>query len=51
MNILSYVECKVFIKLLKILSSISRKYSGVSKNGLKAIPLTFFPKLAQIGSF
>jgi hypothetical protein len=34
-----------------MLASASRKYSGVLKNGPKGIPLAFFQKLAQIGSF
>jgi hypothetical protein len=28
-----------------------KKISGVCKNGFKTIPLAFFQKLAQIGSF
>jgi hypothetical protein len=34
-----------------MLQPVSRKYIGVLKNGLKTIPLAFFQKLAQIGSF
>jgi hypothetical protein len=34
-----------------MLSSVSRKYSGVLKNVPKGIPLAVFLKLAQIGSF
>jgi hypothetical protein len=32
-------------------SSISRKYSGVCKNGSQVIPIAFFQKLTQIGPF
>jgi hypothetical protein len=34
-----------------MLPLVSRKYSGVSKNVPKGIPLAFFLKLAQIGTF
>jgi hypothetical protein len=34
-----------------MLSSISKNNSGVLKNGPKKIPLAFFLKLSQIGSF
>jgi hypothetical protein len=34
-----------------MLFSVSRKYSGVLKNGPLGIPLAFFQKLLEIGSF
>jgi hypothetical protein len=34
-----------------MLSSVSRKYSGVLNNGPPGIPLAFFLKLPEIGLF